>query len=664
MHARELGGLLDRLSVLVVALGRDGRVTRINRRTTEVLGYGEAEIVGRDWFDLVVPGDEAEAARRAFDSLISGRADPVGHFVHRARARSGDALPIAWHCAVIRGIDGRIAGALSLGEEWTGPLEAAGEPWGRDPDDRVARRTAELAQASALLQSEVDHRRSAQARATLFTDVVHHMRVGVAVWCLRDPGDPGSFELIHTNPAASEHLSVPIDRALGKRISEVIPSPLAAEHAAMYADVVRTGAARNLGEVQIAGDGPGEGWYLVEAFPLPGCCVGISFTNVTRRREAEEDAWRNATFLDTIVEHIPDMIFLKDARDLRFVRLNRAAEQLLGYDRRELIGRSDFDFFPEEEARFFVGKDREVLRGRAAVDIPEEPIHTAFKGVRWLHTKKIPIPNADGTPLYLLGISEDVTERKRAEEEMERQRRELARSNAELDQFASFVSHDLRSPLQLVSVSLEALEEAARSRGDEAGRRLVTGAREGVERMASMIEDLLAYARVGAARPSRPEVDTEAILRSVLAELAPQVSAASARVTWGPLPTLRAQPVHLAQLFRNLVGNAIKFRSEAPPEVHVSAERLPGAWAFRVRDNGVGVPPGYEDRIFEMFQRAPESVGRPGSGVGLAICKKVVRLHGGEIGVEPHPGGGAVFRFTIADPEGTEEANGAGAASA
>ncbi|MCK6528699.1 PAS domain-containing protein [Myxococcota bacterium] len=656
--------MLDRFSILVVALGRDGRVTRINRRTTEVLGYAEAEIVGRDWFGLVVPGEEAEAARRAFDGLISGGVEPVAHCVTRVRARSGDARRIEWHCAVIPGADGRIDGVLSLGDEGTGPQESAVESGARDPGARLGRRTAELAQAGALLQSEVDHRRSAQARARLFTDVAHHMRVGVVVWCLRDPSDPASFELVHTNPAASQHLSVPIDRALGRRISEVLPSPLASDHAAIYAEVVRTGASRDLGEVRIPGDGPGEGWYLVEAFPLPGRCVGISFTNVTRRREAEEEAWRNATFLDTIVEHIPDMIFLKDARDLRFVRLNRAAEQLLGYDRRELIGRSDFDFFPEEEARFFVDKDREVLRGRAVVDIPEEPIHTALKGVRWLHTKKIPIPNADGSPLYLLGISEDVTERKRAEEAMERQRQELARSNAELDQFASFVSHDLRSPLQLVSVSLEALEEAARVRGDEAGRRLVTGAREGVERMAAMIEDLLAYARVGATRPSRPEVDAEAVLRSVLAELAPQVSAASARITWGPLPTLRAQPVHLAQLFRNLVGNAIKFRSDAPPEVHVSAERLPGAWAFRVRDNGVGVPPGHEDRIFEMFQRAPDSVGRPGSGVGLAICKKVVRLHGGEIGVEPNPSGGAVFRFTIADPEGTEEANGAGAASA
>lgn len=219
-------------------------------------------------------------------------------------------------------------------------------------------------------------------------------------------------------------------------------------------------------------------------------------------------------------------------------------------------------------------------------------------------------------------------------------REELARANAELAHFASVAAHELRSPLQVISGFASVLERSQADRLDERGRECVQWIVDGAARLDTLIDDLLAFARVGAGRAVREPVD-----------LGTLVDADDARVTHDYLPTVVGDPHLLRQLLQNLIGNGCKFVAPGTaPHVHVSAERLDGGWQVSVADNGVGVAAAQRDEIFEMFRRLHGREQYDGAGVGLAICQRIVDGHGGRIWVDPNPGGGSVFRFTIPDP--------------
>jgi PAS domain S-box-containing protein len=246
--------------------------------------------------------------------------------------------------------------------------------------------------------------------------------------------------------------------------------------------------------------------------------------------------------------------------------------------------------------------------------------------------------------LYGLGLEEA---RRKAEETLRKTARELKRSNDDLEQFAYLASHDLQEPLRMVASYLQLLERRYREKlGTDAGE-FIDYAVEGATRMKRLINDLLEYSKVGTAeRPFEPTQSLEA-LEEALANLQVAISESGAKVTHGPLPAVTADRKQLVQLFQNLVGNAIKFRSAAPPRVHVAAQMERGEWVFSVRDNGIGIDPKFADRIFIIFQRLHGREEYPGTGIGLALCRKIVERHGGRIWVEPGPGGGSVFFFTV-----------------
>jgi len=239
-----------------------------------------------------------------------------------------------------------------------------------------------------------------------------------------------------------------------------------------------------------------------------------------------------------------------------------------------------------------------------------------------------------------------------AHRELERRAVELERSNADLAQFAAVASHDLSEPLRTVASYLGLLR---RRHGGELGRdadAFIDHAVDAAQRMRALIDDLLAYARVGRGEEARgAPVDLGETVAATLRSLAPAVAEARASVHVGPLPAVTGDAPLLGQLFQNLLANALKFRGERPLEVRVSAERARRAWRFRVADNGIGVDPAAAEQIFGMFQRGGEDEegSRGGTGIGLAICRRIVERHGGRIWVEPTPGGGATFRFTIPD---------------
>jgi signal transduction histidine kinase len=235
-----------------------------------------------------------------------------------------------------------------------------------------------------------------------------------------------------------------------------------------------------------------------------------------------------------------------------------------------------------------------------------------------------------------------------AHEQLDEQARELARSNAELEQFAYVASHDLQEPLRKVASFCQLIEQRYADRLDERGRQYIAFAVDGAKRMQQLINDLLAFSRVGRSVLEQPVVSGDDVLRQALASLGGAIEESGARVEAAPLPTVRGEPALLAAVFQNLIGNALKFHGDGSPHVTISAARSDGEWVFSCEDDGIGIEPEYAERIFMIFQRLHPKDAYAGTGIGLAMCRKIVEYHGGRIWLDTAaPNGRTTFRFTL-----------------
>jgi PAS domain S-box-containing protein len=241
----------------------------------------------------------------------------------------------------------------------------------------------------------------------------------------------------------------------------------------------------------------------------------------------------------------------------------------------------------------------------------------------------------------------EIAQREDAEEALRRAARDLERSNADLEQFASIASHDLQEPLRAVSGYVRLLQRRLVDKLDAKALEHITGVVDGAARMEKLISDLLAFSRIGAQGGDFRPADLNALLGDALNNLQASIKATHAKVTTDPLPTIPVNASQVTRLFQNLIGNAIKFRGERPPEIHIGARQEQAQWRFEVRDNGIGIDPQHSQRIFQIFQRLHTRKEYPGTGIGLAVCKKIVERHGGTIWVESNPGEGSTFCFSI-----------------
>ncbi|GBF06737.1 PAS domain S-box [Deinococcus aerius] len=307
-------------------------------------------------------------------------------------------------------------------------------------------------------------------------------------------------------------------------------------------------------------------------------------------------------------------------------------------------------------------EDRAAFREEALRVIGERGVlHTGFRvrrkdgSVREVETDGHFVWNAQGEVTRMVGLIRDVTERREAEERLRRSNEELRRSNAELEQFAYVASHDLQAPLRAVTSFAELALRRYGDRLDERGQLYLRQIVENGQHMKRLVDDLLGFSRLNT-RPRHPRAaDAAAVFDGVARRLADEVEEAGGRLTRGPLPCVLADPARLDQLLQNLLSNALKYRREGvPPRVHVSARRDGERWRFAVRDNGIGIEPQYFERIFVIFQRLHGREEFDGTGIGLAVCKKIVEQHGGELWLESVPGEGTTFFFTLpaCPPEG------------
>jgi PAS domain S-box-containing protein len=331
----------------------------------------------------------------------------------------------------------------------------------------------------------------------------------------------------------------------------------------------------------------------------------------------------------------------------RFLRANPSLCEMLGYGELELIGRSVKDIsHPEDRDRTDVERDRMRAGLSRSFSIEKRYLHKDGHVV-WVDLTATVVRDAMGRAMHDIAIFDDITERKAADAELRRAHDELARSNAELEQFAYVASHDLQEPLRMVSSYTQLLGRRYGDRFDGDAREFMGYIVDGAARMKQLIEDLLAYSRVGTRGKEFRPVEVEAALRRALMNLKNAIDESSGAVTNDPLPTVRGDDTQLAQLFQNLIGNALKFRSPSVPRIHVSCIEKDAEWELAVRDNGIGIDPQYFERIFMVFQRLHNKTEYPGTGIGLAICKKVVERHGGRIWVTSKVDEGTAFHFTL-----------------
>jgi PAS domain S-box-containing protein len=383
--------------------------------------------------------------------------------------------------------------------------------------------------------------------------------------------------------------------------------------------------------------------------------VGTQLGRVIERARAEEALRRSEARFAGIISISSDAIVSVD-EEQRIIFYNQGAEQTFGYTADEAMGQPLEMLIPEQHRPGHALKVHQF--GRSGVRARRMGERGQISGLRkngevFPADASISHLEVGGSRIYT-AVLRDVTERVRAEEALAQQAQELARSNAELEQFAYVASHDLQEPLRMVASYTQLLARRYGDKLDEDAHEFIGYAVDGVRRMQSLISDLLAYSRVGSRGETLEKVELEGVMARTTDVLRSAIEESGATVTHDPLPAVHADPVQIGQVLQNLVGNALKFRGQAPPHVHVGVERRDAEWVISVHDNGIGIAPEYAQRIFVIFQRLHTRAEYEGTGIGLAICKKIVERHGGRIWVESQPGHGSTFYFTLPAGEDTE----------
>ena len=353
----------------------------------------------------------------------------------------------------------------------------------------------------------------------------------------------------------------------------------------------------------------------------------------------------NEALLREFVKHAPAAIAMLD-RELCYLQASDRWVMDYRLDADNLIGRNHYDVFPDMPQRW---KDlHQRVLGGAVETCDEDPFPRADGRVEWLQWEARPWRRGDGSIGGLVFFTQTITGRKQMELALREQRLELERSNQDLEQFAYVASHDLQEPLRAVAGCGQILKRRyGQGQLEPAAVELIDHMVVGAARMQSLILDLLAFSRVGARGHELVQTESAQALARAMSQLEGALEESQAELTVGELPRVQGDVDQLGQLFQNLVANAIKYRGPEPVRIAIGAEPFDGAYEFWVRDNGIGIEPQYFDKIFVLFQRLHTREEYPGTGIGLAICKKIVERHGGRIWVESQLGRGSTFHFTL-----------------
>jgi PAS domain S-box-containing protein len=375
----------------------------------------------------------------------------------------------------------------------------------------------------------------------------------------------------------------------------------------------------------------------------------IVFRDIAERKQVEGRFREAETRFRTLVEQVPVVLYIdSDDEVSSAIYMSPQVEEILGYTPDEWLDD------PELWVKILHPDDCErVLAENARVDEIGGPFNVEYRMLAkdgravWVRDEAVLVRDEEGSPLFWQGVFIDITERKEAEEKQAELVEELRRSNAELEQFAYVASHDLQEPLRMMASYTQLLARRYKGRLDADADEFIGYAVDGASRMQTLINGLLTYSRVGTRGRDLEVTDSRGAFEAACANLRKAIEESGAEVTADEMPIVVGDQIQLVQLFQNLIGNAVKFQDEEPVKVHVGVERRDGEWLFSVRDNGIGLEPQYAERIFRIFQRLHGKGEYAGTGIGLAVCRKIVERHGGRIWAESSPGEGSVFFFTL-----------------
>jgi PAS domain S-box-containing protein len=610
-------GLLEAAPDGMVVVNEGGEIVLLNARAEKQFGYSRDELIGRMVKSIIPKGFAerliADGARTAAEAL----AQQIGMGIElHGRRNDGTEFPIEIMLSPLESKDGTLVTAAIR--------------------DITLRKEAER----HLGQMEARYRGLLEAAPD-----------GMVVVNQRG-------EIVLLNGRAEEQFRYWRDELIGQKVTSIIPEGFAER---LIADGTRTASealAQQIGTgIELTGRRKDQSEFPIEIMLSPlqsidGVLVTAAIRDITVRREAERHLARMEGRYRGLLEAAPDgMVVVNQGGEI--VLLNAQAEKQFGYSRDELIGQKVTNIIPEGFA------ERLIADGtRTASEALAQQIGTGIELIgRRKDQSDFPIeimlsPLESAGETLVTAAIRDIAVRKEAEAELVQKIEELNRSNEELEQFAYVASHDLQEPLRMVASYTQLLSRRYKGKLDSEADEFIAFAVDGAKRMQQLIQDLLSYSRVGKRGLELVDISSEDALQRALLNLRGAITESSAVITHDPLPRVKADEVQLIQLFQNLVGNAIKYQGSGISRIHISAVRS-GAkrWIFSVQDNGLGIESQFFERIFGMFQRLHKREDFAGTGMGLAICKKIVERHGGSISVESEVGRGSTFHFTLAESQ-------------
>ena len=599
MYRARLAAIVDSSEDAILSKDLDGKIVSWNKGAEKLFGYTSAEAIGRT-VGIITPPALLYEERHYLAEISAGRT------VRREDAtrlrKDGSLVEVELVVSPVRDDKGVIIGACSVSRDVTAQREMEQE----------------------LQQSEGRYRQLFESSGNAIA--THKM-------LFDDDGNAVDYITLDVNGAYERMTGLTKAQVIGKKIMEVLPG-LERYWVEMFGRVVTTGEPA-MYEHYAA---PLGRFFQGTAFRMGPSLFGISVIDVTERRQNEDKIAEQARIFDITTVLVRD---LKGTISL----WTHGAERLYGFTSEEAIGRISHELF---QTQFPVSlSDQEIVLHQTG-KWEGELVHRKKDGSTvYVASVQLLYRDGKGRPLSVIEANTDITGRKKAELETGEYMEDLRRSNAELEQFAYVASHDLQEPLRMVASYTELLAERYRGTLDDRGQKYIAYAVDGAKRMQVLIHDLLAYARVSSqAKPLLP-TSAAAVLDSVMGNLKGVIERNHAKVTCGELPIVNADEVQLAQVFQNLITNAIKFHGERPPQVEIRVESDRDDWKFEVVDNGIGIEKEHGSRLFQMFQRLHTREEFEGSGIGLAISKRIVERHGGRIWFDSVPGEGTTFHFTI-----------------
>ncbi len=611
--------VLQTSGALVVVTDARGKVVRANQAYCDTTGFTEAALVGKYIWNSVLDPAERPVLQRIYQELqSSGR--PI-NYENEIQAKDGQKRLIAWTNTYLPGSEINPGYIISSGIDITERKQA--ELALREAKDtlekRVEERTQELQQSWHTLRVMLD---SIPDIAVLFD------RAG---------------NILAANQAFGQLAGCDVDTMIGRNLREFMPAELEQQSRAYLLNIFRTGKTE-LAEMEHAGHIYDVGFYPILENQRAVKAVVMAVDKTVRKR-AETALRESEIRFRTLFETAPVGVAI--IRHRKITLANRAFTRMFGQTADQPVDEILVDdLLPKvKQDQVYEQYDR-LVRGELEV-LELDTTGQRLDGSTFpLHLAVGRMDLADGPVTIVFCV--DITQQKQAEEALARRTQDLVRSNEELERFAYVASHDLQEPLRMVSSYLQLIERRYTQVLDQDGKEFIRFAVDGAARMKGLINDLLAYSRVGTRGKAFAPVDLNQTLADVLQNLQMAVEEAGAQIESAPLPVVMADDRQMEQLFQNLIANAIKFRRPGvAPQIVIACEEKDQEYLFTVKDNGIGIEPAYLKKIFVLFQRLHTQQEYPGSGIGLAISQRIVERHGGRIWVESVPGEGSSLFFTI-----------------